>query len=196
MDRPLPTAVVEGWPSNTTFGDAKTWSESKFSELKISGMVDIFHKGAVFNGVVFIQSGTAAGRDASVTTMTKAALKYNGGGSNIWCYHGRPVDARVVHSFLLSSKRQLVSWEYSTSEVKVDTDKATITVAGKEIATATAKEGTLEVQRLDAAWKEWKELQGSPELAALKRSVAEKLNKARVSQTKSGGKKGGGRGRE
>ena len=106
----------------------------------------------------------------------------------IWCDIESPIETRVCMGFLRNLKNQLIEWKFSPECIKVVRDTAVLKVQGAEVATAKVVENEFQVEWLKDDWKEWPELQSSPELAAAIKTSKERLAKSREKTSKGAGK--------
>ena len=108
-----------------------------------------------------------------------AALKTSGM-TGLWVSQDRVLEDRVVGSFMLGLKRQLIEWGFSRREVQVELEKgpAVMKVGGKEVLVTRVVGGKLVLSWEDAGWKEWTDLAESGEYEALLAKAEDTLSKA------------------
>ena len=82
----------------------------------------------------------------------------------------------------------LVDWNFEKRSIRVGTDTCTLSVAGEEIVKADVKDFCLHLRWCHGEWERWEELQGAPELASVKSTAQEKLDRAKVGTSKGKGK--------
>ena len=164
----------------------KAWLEMKLGQQGGERHVGMYWKGA-WSGMMWLKYGTTAGRDNAVKAVKSMGMR------GVWAAPDRPLEDRVVGSFMLGLKTLLVDWGmYEKREVRVDmeTSPMTMTVgAGKGtlVATARVKDGEAKVQWEDGWWAGWAELQGDEGYKKLGRIARDKLGKT---TTKRGDAKG------
>jgi hypothetical protein len=107
-----------------------------------------------------------------------------------WAKSDRPIDVRTAEGALLGIKRMLVSWGYTKSAVRVNTDTCTLSVCGTQVAKASVVDYMLKLEWCDGQWEQWQDLQSSGDLADLKGGAQEKLNKAKNAASVAGKGKG------
>ena len=98
------------------------------------------------------------------------------------------IQARVPKSYLFSFKRLLVDWKFAKSSIYVDTNTMLLTVEGNPVVQATVKDFQLNLQWLDAKWREWPDLREDPNFMGLQVAAQERLNKAKATSSKGKGK--------
>jgi hypothetical protein len=122
-----------------------------------------------------------------------------------WAAPDRPLEDRVLGSYLLGFKTLLVNWgAFDKRDVRVDMEANPMTLKVREaggdwtlVATARVKEGGVAMQWMDDAWVGWAELHEDEEYKKLSTTARDKLRKATGGTTRGGGKgkgKGGKKG--
>jgi hypothetical protein len=168
----------------------KSWLGQKFGEAGGEKHVDMYWKGA-WSGMMWVKFNTMDERNNAVTTVSW-------GLSGAWAAPDRPLEDRVVGSYLLGLKTLLVNWGiYDKRDVRVDMEAIPMTmkVRGHDgewttVGTARVQDGGVMMQWMDEWWKGWAELHADEEYKKLARIATEKLGKA-----KGGGTKGSGKGK-
>ena len=84
---------------------------------------------------------------------------------------------------------QLIQWGVcAKNEVKVDDQKLTMEVCRATVLAVTIVEGAIKLDWQDETWKNWEELQDSPELKELIATANDKIAKSAAAQIKGKGK--------
>ena len=164
---------------------AKVWLKKKLSDLHCQTPTDVYPIGD-FTGILFCKFDSKIARDSAVLKYTRARISH--GGQIAWSRPDLPIERRVPETFLFALKKQLVAWEYTKQEVRVDTDQLTLKIDGEVIVQASVKDKELELI-WEPTWLAWDDLINSQELAALKAKASNALTRAGQSG-KGKGKKG------
>ena len=169
--------VMGNIPSSTKLDDAKAWVAKVCKDAGIPQPIDIYSKGE-FKGVVFAKCITEAHRDQIISVVSNGSMTSV---PKTWAKADRPVDVRTAEGALFGFTRMLVDWGYNKSCIKIDTNTATLSVAGTSILKASVTDYVLTLSWCDGQWEHWSELQVSPELRELKHNSQEKLERAKAS---------------
>ena len=170
---------------------------NKLTVLKGPQVVETYHKGEDFKGLLFAKFATKGDRDVAVRKLRQAKEEVRD--RKVWAKPDQPVEKRVPATFFFALKRTLLEWGLNKGTAWVDEDRGTLEVAGKLVVTVSVSEtatGTSETakKKLECnwaeEWKTWKELQNSSELKALLEQADETLNRGGKGKSSKGWSKG------
>ena len=131
------------------------------------------------------RSGDAANN--AMVAFNKRSDKYNG--TQIKCKPDLSIEPRTCRTFLLSLRWKMVTeWGYGKSEVKVDENTMTMSVARNPVLSVAVKNDLIELTWLDDTWSAWAEFRDSKDLKDITDEANKKLEQAAVSRSKGGGK--------
>ena len=163
--------------------NGESWKDYLWKKLWAQGIDvdDLYWKGG-WAGILWVKCRGVEGKQQVVEYIK--ALGVHG----VWATADRVLEDRVLGSFSLGLKRQLVAWGFSRAEVRVhlESKPAVMEVGGKEVLKVGVQEGKLDVKWVDAGWREWEDLTGSREYQELLHTANGKLEKG-------GGGKGKGK---
>ena len=120
--------------------------------------------------------------------VVKKMYKLKRGEEEVWCKKDLPLDRRVPLSFLLGTRRQLLNWGFTKSNVRVQEETNTLTVAGQPIVKAVVSGSILKLEWINQEWKNWSELVESTEFNELTKKANGSLQKAQDAKGKGKGK--------
>ena len=186
--------VVIGGMAQASLEDAKAWISQVLKEAAGPSTIDVYKKGKTeehFKGMMFAKFACPAEAETAVTMISARCAKENertGEGKKLWCNLDRPIQQRVAISFLFSFKKLLVQWKYEPRCIKIDTEKSTLKVAGREVLQASVTDFTFSYDWMNDDWAKWKELVASSELLELAKNAQDKLKTSQAELSKGSGK--------
>ena len=140
--------------------------------------------GDAFKGRVFCKYIDGQVADDAIRAFGSKTLIYKG--QKITCKPDLPVHQRVPVSFLLGLRRHLIDkWGLW---VKVDDTLPVpvMSILGQPVAKARVVNDTIEVEWMDGAWADWKDLHDAPEYIKLKEDSDKRLGHAAEYNKKKG----------
>ena len=102
------TAVFGGL-DEMSFQAAEEWIERKMKECNLPETRELYHKGDMFNGIIFAKYSNIEDMRQVVQKMQRSSFKL--GQKQFWCKPDRSLELRAQVSFLLGLRRQLILWE-------------------------------------------------------------------------------------
>ena len=179
------TTVLFGGLQDKTFDAAEKLIKSKLKNKDMEEPSAIYHKGEEFKGIVFAKFTTEKVAENIVKTIS---TEKDNDGETIWCKKDLPLNKRVPLSFLLGIRKQLITWGFTKSRIRVQEDINTLTVAGQPIMKAAVIGSSLMIDWTSQEWQDWKELVDSSEFKELTKKAEESLRKAEDAKGKGKGK--------
>ena len=178
------STILFGGLQNLSFDDAQEWIKEQIKERKLEEPEIMYYKGDEYVGLVFAKFAVSKAADEVVRKMSK--LKR--GQEEVWCKKDLPLDRRVPLSFLLGTRRQLISWGFTKSNVRVQEESNTLTVAGQPVMKAFVSGSTLKLDWINQEWKNWTEFVESTEFNELTKKAEGSVQKAEDAKGKGKGK--------
>ena len=178
------STILFGGLQNLSFDDAQDWIKEQIKARKLEEPEIMYYKGDDYVGLVFAKFVTTKAAEDVVKKM----YKLKRGEEEVWCKKDLPLDRRIPLSFLLGARRQLISWGFTKSKVRVHEETNTLTVAGQPIMKAFVSGSILKLDWISQEWKNWAELVESTEFNELTKKAEQSLQKAEDAKGKGKGK--------
>ena len=169
-----------------TKDEAETWLKNKLREFGFDPYTNLYTKGDEFQGVLFAKFSSNQVMQQVIQAIIKNRPK--AGKNEIWCKRDRPIEPRTAISALLALRKQLVTWKFAKSSIKIDEESFTMTVGGVSVVTAHVLDHNLSFNWTDETWGKWTELQDSSELKDIMDKANARLQKAAQMSGKGDGK--------
>ena len=144
-----------------------------------------------FKGLLFMKFTDMAEAQSALRTMKSKCFqenKHRDQKDRIWCNFKKPIEERLVTSFLMALRTQLIAWKYFAYSVKVDLPAGALKVAGKVVLKASVENDKFKIEWVESDWEAWKDLTDSPEFIALRKSAEDRLSASRAQTSKGAGK--------
>ena len=183
---PGSTTALFGGFTDMTKDKAETWLKNKPREFGFDPYTNLYTKGDEFQGVLFAKFSSNQVMQQVIQAIIKNRPK--AGKSEIWCKRDRPIEPRTAISALLALRKQLVTWKFAKSSIKIDEESFTMTVGGVSVVTAHVLDHNLSFNWTDETWGKWTELQDSSELKDIMDKANARLQKAAQMSGKGDGK--------
>ena len=134
---------------------------------------EIYWKGD-WQGMLWIKFGGVAERDQGINILKEKV------GFGVWVAPDREVGERVVRSFLLGLKRQLVGWGFGGKEVQVELSKVSgmMRVGRKDVLSVIVVGTKLKMTWEDATWGQWEDLMRAEEYKTLVAKAEDTLSRS------------------
>ena len=179
------TMVLGGLESLSDVDEAWQWIADHMWTMHGPPPTEVYCKGD-FSGMVFARFESTADRDRAVNLMNRRRRRE--GGNNIWAKPDEPVDIRVPTSFMRGLRWILAEEGYTKKDYYICPETLTFEAGGAKVLKAGVKDGILDLEWLDPAWKEWHALQNSEGFRKLLQQAQTKLTNTSKGKGKSKGK--------
>ena len=184
------TVVIGNIPGATSKEKAEEWIRARCKAADIPAPHEMYIKPQELAGILNAKCMSIAHRDQLVTSVRQFVADTSL--PKPWARMEMPIDRRMAEGTLFAFKRILVNeWEYTKSEVRVDTDTCTLKIDGQEILQTAVENMTLKMSWCNGEWETWEDFKSMA--TTIQQSQQAKLDKAKNASSGGKGKKGRGK---
>ena len=182
--------LMSGFQNVGNLAQAQEWLNTRLTKAGVPLPIESFMKSEAWSGILFAKCLSSSHQDQVI----KVVRDDSSSEGKTWARIDLPIDVRTADGVLFALKRFLLGWEYTKSEVQVDTIAHSLSVGGMEILKTTVENGKLKLIWADGEWEQWQELQSAEGgVDDIVKSQQGKLDQSKTTAGK--GKKGrGGKG--